>query len=160
MSPARMLRCSATSRSRAALSRLVQPKYGREDFDATHGVDTSEASVTHSQIPSEWIAEAIRYEPVNVGVRHVFSSLPFRHEDYHLVDLGCGKGRTLMVGAEHRASAPRGAGRAGSKDMARLHQPVAVRADAGTDRLLQARSAPSSDSPQLDVELVAARLSE
>src|SRR5262245_2515927 len=88
--------------ARAALSRLVQPKDGREGFDAALGVDTSEASVIHSQIPSEWIAEAIRYEPVNVGVlRHVFSSLPFRHEDYHLVDLGCGKGRTLMVGAEY-----------------------------------------------------------
>ena len=88
--------------ARAALSRLFQPKYGREDFDTIHGVDTSEASLTQSEIPPEWIHEAIRYEPVNVGVlRHVFSSLPFRHEDYHLVDLGCGKGRTLMVGAEY-----------------------------------------------------------
>jgi SAM-dependent methyltransferase len=87
---------------RAGLSRLVGPNYGREDFDAAYGVDTREASLIESQIPSQWVAEAIRYEPVNVGVlHHIFRSLPFRHEGYHLVDVGCGKGRTLMVGAEY-----------------------------------------------------------
>jgi SAM-dependent methyltransferase len=87
---------------RAGVSRIVGPKYGRERFDALHDVDTSEASLIESGIPAEWIAEAIRYEPVHSGVlHHLFRSLPFRHEDFHLVDLGCGKGRTLMVGAEY-----------------------------------------------------------
>ena len=34
-------------------------------------------------------------------LHHVFRSFPFRHEDYHLVDLGSGKGRTLPVGSEY-----------------------------------------------------------
>ena len=87
---------------RAGLSRLLSPKYGYEGFDATHGVDTSEFSLIDSQLPGEWLVEAVRYEPAHVGVlHHIFRSLPFRHEDYHLVDLGCGKGRTLLIGAEY-----------------------------------------------------------
>ena len=87
---------------RAGLSRMVGPKYGQENFDAVHNVDTSEASLIQSEIPAECIAEAIRYEPVHSGVlHHLFRSVPFSHHDYHLVDLGCGKGRTLMVGAEY-----------------------------------------------------------
>ena len=87
---------------RAGLSRAIGPKYGHENFDNVHDVDTSEASLAQSGIPAESIAEAIRYEPVHSGVlHHLFRSLPFRHEECHLVDLGCGKGRTLMVGAEY-----------------------------------------------------------
>jgi hypothetical protein len=91
---------------RAGLSRIIGPKYGHEDFDATYGVDTSAVSLATSQMPQEWIADAVRYEPVNVGVlHHMFRSLPFRLDEYHLVDVGCGKGRTLMVGAEYPFSA-------------------------------------------------------
>jgi SAM-dependent methyltransferase len=53
-------------------------------------------------MPYDAMIEATRYEPANVDVlHHLFRSLPFRHEDYHLVDVGCGKGRTLMVGSEY-----------------------------------------------------------
>ena len=87
---------------RAALAKLIDPKYGRERFDATHGVDTRPWTLADSQIPPETMGEAIHYEPAHTGVlHHLFRSLPFRHEDYHLVDLGSGKGRTLLVGSEY-----------------------------------------------------------
>jgi hypothetical protein len=90
------------SLARASLSRLIAPNYVRDDFDATHDVDTKTFSLIDSQMPPAALAEATRYEPANVNVlHHLFGSVPFRHEDYHLVDVGCGKGRTLMVGAEY-----------------------------------------------------------
>jgi len=88
------------SLARAGMSRLISPNYVRDDFDATHGVDTQTFDLIDADMPDEALAEATRYEPANVGVlHHLFRSLPFRHQDFHLVDLGCGKGRTLMVGA-------------------------------------------------------------
>ena len=87
---------------RAGLARLVDPKYTRDDFDRVHGVDTATLPLTDSGMPPDWMPEAVRYEPANVGVlRHLFDSLPFRHEEYQLVDVGCGKGRTLLVGAKY-----------------------------------------------------------
>ncbi len=92
------------SAARAALAKLIDPKYGRERFDATHGVDTHPWTLADSQIPPETMGEAIHYEPAHTGVlHHVFRSLPFRHEDYHLVDLGSGKGRTLLSRNSSRA---------------------------------------------------------
>jgi hypothetical protein len=90
------------SAARALLSRLIAPSYDRERFDATHGVDTHPWTLADSRIPPETVGEAVNYEPAHTGVlHHVFRSVPFRHEDYHLVDLGSGKGRTLLVGAEY-----------------------------------------------------------
>jgi hypothetical protein len=90
------------SAARAALSKLIAPKYGHERFDSRHGVDTHPWSLADSRLPPETVGEAINYEPAHTGVlHHVFRSLPFRHEDYHLVDLGSGKGRTLLVGSEY-----------------------------------------------------------
>lgn len=90
------------STARAVLARLIAPKYTQHLFDAVHGVDTRPWSLADSRLPSESVGEAVNYEPVHTGVlHHVFASLPFRHEDYHLVDLGSGKGRTLLVGAEY-----------------------------------------------------------
>ena len=87
---------------RAALAKLIDPKYGRERSHATHGVDTRPWTLADSQIPPETMGEAIHYEPAHTGVlHHLFRSLPFRHEDYHLVDLGFGKGRTLLVGPQY-----------------------------------------------------------
>jgi hypothetical protein len=87
---------------RAALSKFIDPKYGEERFDTAHGVDTRPWTLADSQIPAKTMGEAIHYEPAHTGVlHHVFRSLPFRHEDYHLVDLGSGKGRTLLVGSEY-----------------------------------------------------------
>jgi hypothetical protein len=90
------------STARAVLAKLIAPKYGQQTFDAVHGVDTQPWSLADSRLPSESVGEAINYEPAHTGVlHHMFRSLPFRHEDYHLVDLGSGKGRTLLVGAEY-----------------------------------------------------------
>jgi hypothetical protein len=90
------------SAARAALAKLIAPKYGQQRFDSMHGVDTQPWSLADSRLPTESVGEAINYEPAHTGVlHHVFRSLPFRHEDYHLVDLGSGKGRTLLVGSEY-----------------------------------------------------------
>ena len=87
---------------RAALAKLIDPEFrpralrrhtrgGYTSVDARRLADTAET-----------MGEAIHYEPAHTGVlHHVFRSLPFRHEDYHLVDLGSGKGRTLLVGSEY-----------------------------------------------------------
>jgi hypothetical protein len=50
---------------RAALSKLIAPKYDHERFDATHGVDTHPWTLADSQIPPETIGEAIHYEPAH-----------------------------------------------------------------------------------------------
>jgi SAM-dependent methyltransferase len=90
------------STARAILARLIAPKYGQQSFDAVHGVDTQPWSLADARLPSESVDEAVNYEPAHTGVlHHMFRSLPFRHEEYHLVDLGSGKGRTLLVGAEY-----------------------------------------------------------
>lgn len=90
------------STARAILAKLIAPKYGQQRFDARYGVDTRPWTLADSRLPSESVGEAVNYEPAHTGVlHHMFSSLPFRHEDYHLVDLGSGKGRTLLVGSEY-----------------------------------------------------------
>jgi SAM-dependent methyltransferase len=87
---------------RAGMARLIAPNYVRDDFDDRHGVDTRTFSLVDADMPEEALAEATRYEPANVQVlHHLFRSLPFRYPDFHLVDVGCGKGRTLMVAAEY-----------------------------------------------------------
>jgi SAM-dependent methyltransferase len=85
---------------RASLAALIGPAYSRNTFDRRYGTDTGILSLIDSRIPSEAMAEAVDYEPANVDtLHHVFRSLPFRLQDFHLLDIGCGKGRTLMVGA-------------------------------------------------------------
>jgi SAM-dependent methyltransferase len=90
------------STARAVLARLIAPKYGQQSFDATHDVDTRPWSLADARLPSGSVGEAVNYEPAHTGVlHHMFRSLPFNYEEYHLVDLGSGKGRTLLVGAEY-----------------------------------------------------------
>lgn len=86
--------------ARALAAAVISPAYSKEAFDWRFGTDTSMMSLTDSQIPIEAMAEAVDYEPANVlTMRHVFSSLPFDVRQFDLVDIGCGKGRTLLVAA-------------------------------------------------------------
>jgi SAM-dependent methyltransferase len=87
---------------RDTLSALIGTKFSKEPFDRRHGVDTGKMSLIDSRIPMEAMAEAVDYEPANEKVlAHVFRSLPFDPRAFHLVDIGCGKGRTLMIASRH-----------------------------------------------------------
>lgn len=80
-------------------------------FDVLHGVDTfSEAALGELTIESENKQKGRRYEPSQVMplrrlLRTIQSMLP---EDRVLVDIGCGKGRVLMVASEFGFKSARG----------------------------------------------------
>lgn len=83
---------------RSALAAVISPDYSRESWDRKFGTDTSRLSLIESQMPREAMSEAVDYEPAHVQtLRHVFSSLPFNVRDFAMLDIGCGKGRTLLV---------------------------------------------------------------
>jgi predicted RNA methylase len=87
---------------RDAIAWAVATKYNKESFDRRYGTDTAACSLEESQIPAQARSEAVQYEPANAHtLHHVFRALPFSVRDFHLVDIGCGKGRTLLVGAQY-----------------------------------------------------------
>jgi tRNA1(Val) A37 N6-methylase TrmN6 len=50
----------------------------------------------------EYIGDAVQYEPTNPAtIHHVMKNLGIRHEDFGLIDLGCGKGRTILVASDY-----------------------------------------------------------
>jgi SAM-dependent methyltransferase len=85
---------------RAALSRALAPPAG-DDFDRTHGVLTDgDFSVTDATGANR--AYASPYQPTHAKVlRHVLRSLPLRHRDYTFVDLGCGRGRAMLMAGDY-----------------------------------------------------------
>ena len=77
----------------------------REDeFDKSLGVDTKgPIGLWHLRIQSENVREAARYEGVNPSVlRELLQGLRLRQgfSSYTFVDLGCGKGRALLIASE------------------------------------------------------------
>lgn len=88
--------------ARTLLSAAIAPNYASESFDRLYGVDTGRLSLIDSQIPAEAMSEAVDYEPAHVQtLKHVFASVPVDLRTLHLIDIGCGKGRTLLVGARY-----------------------------------------------------------
>jgi len=76
-----------------------------DDFDQKYGVQTSEnVEPWEAQIGDDAaLANAIRYSPtLEVVMRHILSSV-LQGEDargFSFVDLGCGKGRTLVIASQ------------------------------------------------------------
>jgi SAM-dependent methyltransferase len=74
----------------------------RDTFDRKHRVST--AGVVEPQdagIPEAVVPDAIRYVPTNERVmRHVLTNLAIDYRDYVFVDLGCGKGRAVLIASE------------------------------------------------------------
>ncbi|TKT74898.1 class I SAM-dependent methyltransferase [Aquamicrobium sp. LC103] len=72
-------------------------------FDAEFGTDTQEiVPLWRLDIDSPFRAQGVRYEASDPEVvRKTLDSLPIRHEDFTFVDLGSGKGRTLLVASEY-----------------------------------------------------------
>lgn len=73
-------------------------------FDARYGVDTN--GIINSEdldIDDRAISQQSNgYEPTPIWVlRSILQSLPIRLEDYVFIDIGSGKGRTLLVASEH-----------------------------------------------------------
>jgi len=88
---------------RAAAAYMLTPRYETRDFDATYGTDTSSRVLAaDGGLPGEFVGDAIQYEATNPAtVHHVMRSLPVAYEDFELIDLGCGKGRTLLLAAHY-----------------------------------------------------------
>ena len=77
--------------------------YLDQAFDREHGTDTSEIiELQDLRIHSRNAALGNRYDPSSTRqFRSVMKQLPIRHEDFAFVDLGSGKGRTLLLAAEY-----------------------------------------------------------
>ena len=83
---------------------LAEPFYRFEDwkFDTTHRVKTSGIVATADlDVAEADRARARRYQPVRLGAFAEFMRvLPIRHEEFTFIDVGCGKGRALLLASE------------------------------------------------------------
>lgn len=80
-------------------------------FDVVHNVDTfSEMALSDLTIESENREKGRRYEPSQVmPLRKLFRTInPFLPKERVLVDIGCGKGRVLLVASEFGFRSARG----------------------------------------------------
>jgi predicted RNA methylase len=71
-------------------------------FDEMLGVDTKgPVGLWHLKIRSDNLQDAIRYEGVNPSIfRKAMSNLAENFSDFTFIDLGCGKGRALLLAKE------------------------------------------------------------
>jgi SAM-dependent methyltransferase len=72
-------------------------------FDLAHQVETSQR-VHHSDLKTEspnWVY-GVGYWPTSTElVGEILAFLPIRHEQFTFVDLGCGKGRVLLMASDY-----------------------------------------------------------
>lgn len=76
-------------------------RYGDIDYDFDHGVDTTWATVS---LRTRWreLLSGGQYQPTEPRIfREILDSLPFALDGLTFVDVGCGKGRTLLMAAEY-----------------------------------------------------------
>lgn len=71
-------------------------------FDRRHGVDTSGViELARLGLSREEAAHGVRYQTLTSGVlRQMLHTLPIHYPDYCFVDLGCGKGKPLLIAGE------------------------------------------------------------
>lgn len=76
------------------------------EFDRSLGVDTKgPVGLWHLHIESDNVRDAIRYEGVNPPIfRQALREIQDDFEGFTFVDLGCGKGRALLLANEFRFS--------------------------------------------------------
>lgn len=72
-------------------------RYGDIDFDVDHGVDTTWATVSLRTRIREWLSGG-QYQPSEPTLFcEIIQSLPVQPDGFTFVDLGSGKGRTLLM---------------------------------------------------------------
>lgn len=98
----------ASLKSRVISTPLLKPVLNKvnrarcQSWDLIHGVDTcGEIPIVGMAFQSKNKAAGLEYQSHHPAViRLGLTSLPIRHEDYTFIDVGCGKGRVLLVASE------------------------------------------------------------
>jgi hypothetical protein len=76
-------------------------RYGDIDYDFEHGVDTTWATVTIRTRIREWLSGG-QYQPSEPGLfGEIIDALPVSPEGFTFIDLGSGKGRTLLMASSY-----------------------------------------------------------
>jgi SAM-dependent methyltransferase len=86
------------------LKRRKAKQLAEDGFDEAHGTDTAEILVGHELGRSAGRGEHLvsHYETTSVGaIRSALDGLAIDFADFAFVDLGCGKGKPLMVAASY-----------------------------------------------------------
>ncbi len=76
-------------------------RYGDIDYDFEHGVDTTLATVSLRTRLREWLSGG-QYQPSEPGLfREMLAALPVGVDGFTFIDLGSGKGRTLLMASDY-----------------------------------------------------------
>jgi len=76
-------------------------RYGDIDFDFDFGVDTTWATVGWRTRVREWL-RGVQYQASEPELfREILASVPVSIEGFTFIDLGSGKGRTLLMASDH-----------------------------------------------------------
>ena len=76
-------------------------RYGDIDFDFDHGVDTTWATVSLRTRLREWLSGG-QYQPSEPSLFcEILDALPFSVDGLTFIDLGSGKGRTLLLASAY-----------------------------------------------------------
>ena len=76
-------------------------RYGDIDFDFDYGVDTTWANIGIRTRLREWISGG-QYQPTEPELFHrIISDLPVSPDGVTFIDLGSGKGRTLLMASDY-----------------------------------------------------------
>jgi SAM-dependent methyltransferase len=76
-------------------------RYGDIDYDFDHGVDTTWATVSLGTRLRELLSGG-QYQPSEPGLFHqIVRALPAAPEGFTFIDLGAGKGRTLLMASDY-----------------------------------------------------------
>ena len=76
-------------------------RYGDIDYDFEHGVDTTWATVSLRTRIREWLSGG-QYQPSEPALfAEILASLPVAVDGFTFIDLGSGKGRTLLMASSY-----------------------------------------------------------
>jgi SAM-dependent methyltransferase len=100
----RSLREKGLARTLRNIRETLRVSFARDAFDRTHGTNTSGVlPLWLFRIHSPNRAYGVRYQPTDAEeIENIIGCLvtPPMRKDYTFVDLGCGKGRTLLVAGQ------------------------------------------------------------
>lgn len=87
---------------RRVLRRPVDAQYciARDaQFDRNFGIETAAiVEVDALDVPDDLKRHSVEYRPTSsVAAAQTIDSLPINKPDYHLIDIGCGKGRVVVI---------------------------------------------------------------